>query len=70
MVFMLASPSLLRNGIVSNNNVHVAGYKLYAGDIDPNYQDAYDEEKLQDLPPPLYEDVRCGHTQVNVLPPT
>jgi len=49
-------------------NTVSTGYKLYAGDIDPNYQDALDENALKKLSPPLYNDVRYGHTQVVMLP--
>lgn len=65
-----AMPYVFGKSLKNYRNTICTGYKLYAGDIDPNYQEALDDGKLRELPPPIYNNVRCGHTQVCILPET
>jgi len=65
-----ALPYAFGKSLKNYRNTISTGYKLYAGDIDPNYQEALDEGQLTELPPPIHNHVRYGHTQLVVLPQT
>jgi len=56
------------NGEGFSRNRISTGRRLAAGDLDLNYQAAFDEELLDQLSPPLYSSGRHGHTQVKMLP--
>ena len=45
-----------------------SGERLAIGDLDVNYQEAFEEDKLSELPPPRYNQKYFGHTQICLTP--
>lgn len=64
------SPHMYEHDYTSYRNVIHAGQRMAVGDLDLNYQEAFEADSLSQLPPPLYLKNHYGHTQVCLLPPT
>jgi len=62
------SPYLFRHKETSYRNSVSTGERLAIGDLDVNYQEAFEEDKLSELPPPRYNQKYFGHTQICLTP--